>query len=105
MRINQLNSILIEGTVTGEPEITTDDEGHAMAVFHIINHMIDGDTLVTITTEGALARKVFANLAPGLSVRAVGSVKLAIDTYYIKAKHIEYREGKSDRGEVLEQEE
>ena len=105
--MNQLNSILIEGTLRKAP-ITKGffNQTVSKCLFHIEStraETIDGrkkdvKSHFSVLAEGALSENCSRNLTNGRGVRVVGRIKTRIDEdhkeipgVYIMAEHIEFK--------------
>jgi single-stranded DNA-binding protein len=98
--MTDLNSILIEGTVDGNPAGADMEEGEfTRATFFIVNKRIlkrgaspeTSETRFHILTEGTMAKVCLDYLKPGRRVRVVGSIESGTGGAYIHAEHVEFR--------------
>lgn len=105
--MNNLNSVLIEGTVVKDPLFRTTMKGTSVCTFTIASNRFvkDGDSLVKeiyffdIEIYGVLAEKISCECRERRGVRVVGRLKesrwqdeagKARSKVYIEAEHIEF---------------
>jgi len=124
--MNNLNSILIEGNLTHDPEIGTVPSGTSVCNFSIASNryyrnseksLINEVSYVDINTWGALADSCGKYLRKGRGVRVVGRLKQERwqgederkrERYVIVAEHVEFhpdpqwKEGPPDEENILE---
>ncbi len=119
--MNQLNNLLIEGTVLDTPEIIArgKESGANLVKFTIANDRyykdINGktkqDTLFLVCQcWGDLGEKILKRIEKGMLVRAVGRIKMERwktktgenrSTFELVCSHIEYRPGQSKKLSVI----
>lgn len=111
--MNHLNSILLEGVVTGEPKVVlTSKSGQSLVKFTIANdrfyydkeHNLKSTTLfIGIQSWGRLGEQALSLIHKGMTSRIVGRLRQVkyqkkdnsfVDTFEIVAQHIEYRKMK-----------
>ena len=107
--MNNLNSILIEGNVTMDPEIYVTPNGKSLCKFPIANNryfknkdqeVVQETSFVTVETWGALAESCGTYLLKGKKVRVVGRLRQDRwqtedsqnrERYLIVAEHVEFQ--------------
>lgn len=98
--MNNLNSVLLEGKITGAPVNTHDDDGTSRTVFHVESTRTErldpaptpATTSVFIVTHKHLADVCFEYLRPGRGVRIVGRLAQAQDaSLYLEAEYVEFK--------------
>lgn len=93
--VNDLNSLLIEGTVVNDP----DTQEHAGAIesctFTIVSHRIPSDkareTTLPVHVYGKLAANCAEYLRKGRKVRIVGSIAGDAESLVVIGEHVEFR--------------
>jgi len=119
--MNNLNSILIEGNLTQDPESMITQSGRSLCTFSIASNryyrnaskdLINEVSYIDIDTWGSLAEGCARNLKKGIKVRVVGRLKHdrwsdeqgnARERYVIVAEHVEFHpEQKADQEEDSE---
>lgn len=100
---NDLNSVLLEGHLTGEPVTSEHTNGVAICSFEISTirmHKVDEEifretTFITIVSYNTLAENCSTHLHKGRGVRVVGRLKLqeldGDNKLVIIAEHIEFK--------------
>lgn len=110
--MNQLNSILLEGTLIADP-VKTNNGQIAECTFHIANsrfHKVKGSSVETIQnytveTTGKFAEQCLENLKKGRGVRVVGRLStkeiildsllgkddITFEKVIISAEHVEFK--------------
>ena len=98
--MNTLNSVLIEGVVSGEPKASVADGGVAICTFQLqaercarVEDVVDTDvSRYTIRTSGRLADACIKSIGSGTGVRVIGRLhedkELGV---IIVADHIEWK--------------
>ena len=94
--MNDLNSVLIEGTLTADPVLTDTDQNGARCRFTMVTTRItrDGQTHAshfTVETADGLARNCHEHLQQNRGVRVVGCLAEADFLPVIQAEHVEFR--------------
>jgi len=96
--MDDLNSVLIDGTLTKDVELTNEN-GLTVCKFTLSsNRYIEKDKsidkIVTFVTVKALSNhseKYFYKARKGMGIRVVGQLKLDNNLLIVEAKHIEFR--------------
>ena len=97
--MNQLNQILIEGTVQGAP-IDCSTTSEAVCEFWLLNHRtakldptmeVDENIIVRIRTHGDLARNCHREVANGRGIRIIGRLAIESAGMFIVADHVIYK--------------
>lgn len=99
--MEQLNSVLIEGTVVNVDKRWSDDR----VTFRISNRRRGMDSRFEVTVRGKQAERAREIMEVGHEVRAVGKIESDVtrfgmgfvDMVYIMAEHVEYGRLKQDR--------
>lgn len=118
--MNQLNSILIEGTVVGDPEVSDMTDTMATCFFFIEsihrrgekNTVFEEVSRIEIETFGRLGLSAAKKLKTGRGVRIVGRIRQDVEDFdgkdisrvWIVAEHIEFKPDAKD-SKFLEREE
>lgn len=117
--MNHLNSILLEGIVTGDPKVvlTSSTTNSKLVKFTLASdryyydkdHKLQTITLfIGVQAWGRLGEQVMENLKKGVLARAVGRLRPVkfvrksddspVDTFEIYAQHIEYKKINKKKG-------
>ncbi len=93
--MNNLNSVLVEGTVSG-----IDANGTTTCFTVTTNRWLKNKVRISLPivvgTEGKLAEVMQARLADGLGVRVVGHLEMIDNAMGIFAEHVEIRPGQTE---------
>jgi single-stranded DNA-binding protein len=94
--MNDLNSVLIEGTLTDDPTFAETDQNGATCRFTVVTTRTtrDGNTHqshLTVETADHLARRCGEHLERNRGVRVVGCLVETDLTLVIQAEHVEFR--------------
>jgi single-stranded DNA-binding protein len=97
--MNNLNSVLLEGTLVTEPEISYTEKGAPMTVYDILSKRFykqDDEIKVQETTVHIVTRNRQAEvnkkyLSNGRGVRVVGRIASNGTGPYIEAEHVEFK--------------
>jgi single-strand DNA-binding protein len=110
--MNNLNSVLIEGNVVGDPELSYSEKGTAQCHFRVACHrsykeeekLVEEVGLLDIASHGRLAETCAEYLKKGRGVRIVGRLKQEtecidvgdgpdreISRVWIEAEHVEFK--------------
>jgi hypothetical protein len=95
--MNSLNSVLVEGTVSG-----IDANGTTTCFTVTTSRYLKDDRVtihlpIVIGTDGQLAQVMQKRLADGLGVRVVGHLEMIDNTMGIFAEHVEIRPGQKTK--------
>jgi single-stranded DNA-binding protein len=96
--MDDLNSVLIEGTLTKDVELSNEN-GLTVCKFTLSsNRYIEKDksidkivTFVTVKALSSLSEKYFYKACKGMCIRVVGQLKQDNNLLIVEAKHIEFR--------------
>jgi hypothetical protein len=104
--LNDLNSILLEGTVSGKPCV--DGEGEAKRCSFVVSslrYVENGENtrkqetrVCVMVRNSAMVQAVLKHVYDGRNLRIVGWIAVDEDgCVYIEAEHVEYRPEPSDK--------
>ena len=102
--MNELNSVLLEGTLTNDPTANnTEDNGPVCRFLMETNRTHRGGLTrtyaFTVEAKGRLASNCTEHLRAGRGVRVVGSLAEENSVAVIQAEHIEFRPMKASVAE------
>ena len=97
--MNNLNSVLIEGFVVSDPELSYTDKGDAACKFKVESHrsykaeekLAEEVNYFDISTHIRLAEVCAEYLKKGRGVRVVGRLKQDGEKILIEAEHVEFK--------------
>ncbi len=98
--MNNLNSVLLEGFLVSDPELSYTEKGAAVCRFKLENYRtvkVEGQDLVeevfyfAVDTHLRLAEVCAEHLKKGRGVRVVGRLKQETEKVVIVAEHVEFK--------------
>lgn len=95
--MNELNSIIIEGTVMGDPTLNVGKDHRPVGYFRMYSmrkeHEEPIKTEVNVTTYGPLATTCNQYLKEGRRIRVVGRIRQASDSNQLQivGEHVEFK--------------
>jgi len=97
--MNNLNSVLIEGLVIADPELSYSESGAAVCRFKVASHRaykeeeqaVEEVSHFDIATHVRLAEVCAEYLKKGRGVRIVGRLKQDGEKVLIEAEHVEFK--------------
>ncbi len=113
--MNNLNSILIEGNLTKDPEIHVTQNGRSLCKFPIANNryyknkeqeVVQETSFIQIETWGSLAESCGTYLGKGQKVRVVGRLRQDRwqtedaqnkERFLVVAEHVEFQSKQSEQ--------
>jgi len=98
VRMNNLNSILIEGVLEADPHslasldvLRTTFKVRSIRCYKVGEHKQTDELIVPIATKGRLAEVCGEYLKAGRGVRVVGSLAEDNEGLYVAAEHVEFK--------------
>jgi single-strand DNA-binding protein len=93
--VNDLNSLLIEGTLVGDPASQEYGDVVESCTFTIVSHRITStetrETVLPVRVYGTLGANCAEYLRKGRGVRIVGSIAVDAESLVVIGEHVEFR--------------